>query len=246
MAKLPRPTKKDLDALAVAIREHLTPEKMASMIHMLVVRARKGNIDAAKILFDRGFGKAKETIEIGTPQMFDAQNLSTEDLLGLNLLAMHERGQIQITDPALLAQITHTAPAIEGSFVEVKPTKAEAGLRDIIQETENALRAQAETRPDAAIPPAGTNLVPSPDPVACPGDGSDPGGPSPELQPEVPLGQPNTPVSALCGIVDPRDADPSTLLDECEEETGNSPDEAQHTPTGSPDANPGLLGQEVV
>ncbi|GAG08142.1 unnamed protein product, partial [marine sediment metagenome] len=60
------PHKKAIAKLRAAMYENLTPASIAKVIRMMIKKAEKGNLSAAKELLDRSIGRPRQDIDVNT------------------------------------------------------------------------------------------------------------------------------------------------------------------------------------
>lgn len=242
----PRSRKAAQDLLAQVVREELDEPKLRKIVRKLIAQAQRGDQDARKTLFERGWGKPKETIEVRTDVDFAGK--STDELWSILETAMLERGKVlPVIDatcnvlPApetplagLVQELTHNETGRQDSDLERwlhdHERKADAGTggSGVVgeagcgqaggPEAEVPAREAGEAMGDDA---EGLHLASQPADAASPDHAPDRTGESDGAASGGGADEGAVPVSSVHGIAPeagPEDEDPSTLLDECEEE----------------------------
>lgn len=213
--EIARASKRDLDDISKSFREKLTPRKRNTIFKALYAKAERGSLKAIQLLLDRTFGKAKESLEVTTNQA-DYAALPEAQLHALMEKGLAERGW----------KLTR-AEAVEAEFKILPPP--ETKLAGLTQELEHALATgtigpDAVPAPQVLHDPVRPDAEPSPDHApdrtgesdgAARGGAGD-GGAVPASSVRG-IAQDAGPEQSA-GVAGPEDEDPSTLLDDCEEE----------------------------
>lgn len=209
-----RPSKSEADIASQFFREKLTPRRLNTLFRQLMEKAKVGSMDAIKILLERAYGKPTESVEVTTKSDFSAMPM--EQLYGMIEQAMLERGRKMV--------------AIDAKYEVVpQPALPETKLAGLTQELEHALATgtigpDAVPAPQVLHDPVRPDAEPSPDHApdrtgesdgAARGGAGD-GGAVPASSVRG-IAQDAGPEQSA-GVAGPEDEDPSTLLDDCEEE----------------------------
>lgn len=77
-----------------AIRKAISPERAVAIAEALETAALKGDVDAARVLFDRIMGKARERVDVNIQHTLSGMS---HDEIRARLLAEYERRGIVLT-----------------------------------------------------------------------------------------------------------------------------------------------------